>query len=82
MFLLTHACNQLKWGEIDGEMIADIDSIYTQIVHWKHNLFKVPSSKYGKVFVQELACLFNAYGEASALERVALKAAMILMMLV
>ena len=53
---------------------ADIDAIYAQIVHWKHNLFKVPS---GKVFAQELAHLFNAYGEASALEGDALKAAMI-----
>ena len=65
-------------GRIDGEKIAaDINSIYTQIVHWKHNLFKVPSGKYGKVFGQELARLFNAYGEASAIEGVSLKAAMI-----
>ena len=77
-FAPTNPYNQFKWGEIDGEKIAaDIDSIYTQIVHWKHNLFKVPSGKYGKVFVQELACLFNAYGEATAIEGVALKAAMI-----
>ena len=77
-FAPTNQYNQFKWGEIDVEKIAaDIDSIYTQIVHWKHNLFKVPSGKYGKVFVQELACLFNVYGEASAIEGVALKAAMI-----
>ena len=77
-FASANPYNQFKWGENDGEKIAaDIDSIYTQIVHWKHNLFKVPSGKHGKVFVQELACLFNAYGEASAIELVALKAAMI-----
>lgn len=44
---------------------------------YKHDLFKAPSGKYGKVSVQELARLFNAYGEASAIEGVALKAAMI-----
>lgn len=82
-FASANPYNQFKWGENDGEKIAAyIDSIYTQIVHWKHNLFKVPSGKYGKVFVQELACLFNAYGEASAMELVALKAAMIFLALV
>ena len=33
-FAPANLYNQFKWGEIDGEkMAADIDSIYTQIVH-------------------------------------------------
>ena len=77
-FIPANPFNQFKWGENDGERITvDINSIYTQIVHGKHNIFKVPSGKNGKTFVQELAPLFYAYGEASILEGIALKAAMI-----
>ena len=75
----TTANNQFKWGEIDGIKIsADIDLIYSEIVHWRQNLFKIPSGRQGKSFVQEMAHLFISYREASAIEGVALKAAMIL----
>ena len=74
----ANPCNQFTWGENSGEKIAaDIDYVYSQIVHWRQNVFKIPSDKQGKVFVQEMARLFNAYGEASAMEGVAMKAAMI-----
>ena len=55
-----------------------INNTYDEIVHWKRNLFKVPSGRHGKSFVVELARLFQAYADQSALETVALKAAMIL----
>jgi len=48
------------------------------VVHWRSNLFLVPWGKVGKDFVQELARLISAYGEGSALESIAIKAAMIL----
>ena len=47
-------------------------------MHWKRNLFKIPSGKSGKSFVRELSRLFHAFGDGSAVECVALKAAMIL----
>ena len=56
-------------------MAEDIDRIYSEIVHWRHNVFKIPSGKQGKAFVYEMACLFNAYAEASSMEGVAIKAA-------
>ena len=45
-------------------------------MHWKRNLFKVPSGKAGKAFTRELSRMFSAYAERSALESVAMKAAM------
>ena len=67
------------WGRKSAQEVSiAIDDIYMEIVHWKRNLFKIPSGKQGKSFVAEVACLFQSYADASALEAVALKAAMIL----
>ena len=67
------------WGELDGETFAhSVDCCYAEIVHWRRNLFKIPSGKSGKSFVRELTRLFRAFGDNSALECVALKAAMVL----
>ena len=49
-----------------------------QVVHWRCNLFKIPSGKAGKLIVKELTHLFEAYEEASTLESVAITAAMVL----
>ena len=53
-----------------------IDRVYAGIVHWRRNLFKVPSGKVGKAFVSEMGRLLHAYAENSPLERIALKCAM------
>ena len=64
---------------MDGESFSlAITSAYYETVHWRHNLFLVPSGKAGSSFVQALAKLFRAYGEGSALEPVALRAAMVM----
>ena len=66
------------WGEKDGVKVKDdIDRIYSEVVHWRHNLFKIPSGKHGKDLVHEMARLFNSYAEASSMEGVAIKAAMV-----
>ena len=68
-----------RWGEIDGTtMQGVINESYNEIVHWKRNLFKVPSGKAGKGFVHELTRLLNAFAEVSALEVIALKAAFVM----
>ena len=65
------------WGEVDGVSFStDLNKIYDEIVHWKKNVFKVPSGKAGTAFVRELSRLFRAFADSSALEGVALKAAM------
>ena len=44
------------------------------MVHWRRNVFEVPRGSAGKAFVCELARLFRAVGQGSALESIALKA--------
>ena len=67
-----------SWGTLDASaFIGLISSAYTEIVHWKRNVFPVPHGRAGIDFVLELARLFTAYGEASALESIALKGAFV-----
>ena len=66
-----------SWNNLTGdEFSRAIQTAYTQIVHWKHNLFQVPSGTYGKEFVCELARLFTEYANESTLEAFLIKAAM------
>ena len=68
-----------KWGEKDGDiLIQSVDTIYNETVHWKRNLFKTPSGKAGRLFVQEITRLLTAFSEKTALEGIAMKAAMIM----
>ena len=77
------SCLSCAWGELSGlEISIEIDSAYNEIVHWRPNLFKVPSGASGKCFVGELARLFEAFATESAFEAFALKAVMTLPALV
>ena len=68
-----------SWGDVDGETFrCALNGTYDEIVHWKRNLFKVPSGKAGTAFVRELSRMFRAYADHSALENVAMKAAMVM----
>ena len=68
-----------SWGDLsEDEFTKAIDSAYAQVVHWRPNLFKVPSGACGKQFVAELTRLFDAFAQESDLEAIALKAAMTL----
>ncbi len=67
-----------SWGSQDGEAFTEtITSLYSEVVHWRRNLFKVPSGKTGNLFVKELSRLLAAYVDDSALSSVALFAAMV-----
>ena len=67
------------WGELDGKTFScALNGIYDEIVHWKRNLFKVPSGKAGTAFVRELSRMFRAYADGSALEGIAMRAAMVM----
>lgn len=66
-----------RWGNVDGETITQrINEAYSEIVHWRHNLFKVPSGKAGTQFVEELARLLTTYADGTPLENIAMKAVM------
>ena len=53
-----------------------INAAYMEIVHWRPNLFMLPSGSVGKCFVKELSSLFNAFSTSSAYEAFAITAAM------
>ena len=48
------------------------------MIHWRKNCFTPPSGRAGKGFVSELSRLYQAFGTASTLESVALKATIVL----
>ena len=63
------------WGSCTGEdFCTSINSAYEEVVHWRRNIFQVPSGSSGKAFVSELARLFQAYADSSSLESIAMKA--------
>ena len=67
------------WGNLSGpEFAMLLDTTYDEVVHWRRNCFSVPFGKAGREFVSELSRLYLAYGSASTLEAVALKAATVL----
>ena len=71
------------WQDLTGqEFSTAIDNAYSRTVHWRQNLFKVPSGACGKRFVGEFAGLFEAFANESAHEAFAIKAAIFLPALV
>ena len=43
------------WGEKTGEGFSQlVSSAYEEVVHWRHNIFFIPSRRAGKAFVREL----------------------------
>ena len=63
------------WGECRGELFCEkINTAYDEVMHWRRNVFQVPSGSSGKTFVSELARLFQAYADCSSLESIAMKA--------
>ena len=65
------------WGSLSGEDFRQkLEVAYSEVVHWKRNLFQIPRGEVGGKFVSELARLFQGYAYASNLESIALKAAM------
>ena len=54
------------------------DDTYEEAIHWRKNLFTVPTDKNGNDFVCELARLLHAFQQDNPLERIVIKAAMVL----
>ena len=70
------------WGEYDSStFIARLSLAYSEVVHWRRNIIKIPLGRGGRQFVSELGRLFRAYAESSAFEPVALMAITVLSVL-
>ncbi len=71
-----------NWGELDAtEFSKSVEEAYTTVVHWKKNCFTLPYGKAGKEFVGELSRLYLAFGTSSTLESIALRATVVLPLL-
>ena len=59
-----------------------MNKIYDKVVFWKKNLFLLPSGKVGKDFVAEMTRLVQSFANATSMEEIALKALVILQVLI
>lgn len=80
----TSASPTFTWGdEMSGpDFVEGVTSAYDEVIHWRKNFFSLPQGNLGKKFTGELASLFRSFGEGTAMECIALKAAMVLPILV
>ena len=71
-----------RWGAKEGVDFAHAVRVaYEEVVHWRRNVFLLPSGKVGKEFIRELTRLFNAYTGTSALESVVFDSIMLMCVL-
>ena len=71
------------WGNISHESFCDTtNGVYDEIVHFRRNIFNVPSGRAGKAFIEELTFWIKQFNSNSDLNSVALKAFMVLPALV
>ena len=66
------------WSSYEGKAYYDaVTNAYNEVIHWRRNVFLVPSGTTGKAFVSELARLMQSYADGSSLESIAMKASAI-----
>ena len=67
LFLPTPPAQQptnFRWGPIEGAEFSNlINNAYEEVIHWRQNLFLIPSGSVGKAFVSEITRHFQACGE-------------------
>ena len=74
--------SNFQWGPLEGvDFCAMISNAYEEVIHWRRNVFLIPSGSAGKAFVSEIARLFQAYADSSSLESIAMKAITVLQVL-
>ena len=64
--------------KIKTNQSRDTNGAYDEIVHFRRNIFKVPSGRSGKAFIEELTFWIKQFNSNSDLNSVALKAFMVL----
>ena len=67
------------WGSISYACFCNtVNDVYDEIVHYRRNIFNVPSGRAGKSFIEELTFWIKQFNSVSDLNSVALKAFMVL----
>ena len=65
---------RFSYYEIPGETFANlINDLYNEIVTWKKNLFKLPTSIAAKAFIKELSLWLERFNRKAEHHRIALK---------
>ena len=68
-----------NWHNITGlQFPQTIDNIYDEIVHWRKNLFKLPSGTAGRSFISLLTNWLYHFNRDTEFRRIALKVFMVL----
>ena len=76
---LNNEDEELAWGGIPYRtFVAKTTEIYNEIVHYRRNLFKVPSGKAGKEYIMELTYWLHQFNASTKLNGIALKVFIIL----
>ena len=66
--------NSLKGNDI----LKAVNDAYSKTIKWKINLFKIPSGKSGKGFIEEMSKIVGYYINGTGMEEVAIKLLMIM----
>ena len=61
-----------------ADLVVLFDDLYSQSVHWRPNLFRIPTGSTGRAFVAELAHLIQSFADGAAIEPFVLKALMVM----
>ena len=63
------------WNNVAGTQFAnELNNTYEKIVHWKRNLFMLPSGAAGKNYIEEVTRLMKLWINDTLLREIALKA--------
>ena len=60
------------------EFVETIHRVYSEIVQWRENVFKLPSRNAAKIFIRELTSCLEYFNRDSEYKSIALKVYMIL----
>ena len=72
--MLPSEIKNKTWGSISYACFCDtVNDVYDEIVHYRRNLFNVPSGRAGKGFIEELTFWIKQFNSGSDLISVALK---------
>ena len=61
-----------------AQFVSDICTTYNEIVHWRKNLFILPTGKAAKLFISELTTWLSHYNQDTEFHGIALKVFMVL----
>ena len=74
-----HNVENATWGSLPFCLFKEIiNKTYDEICHYRRNIFKIPSGKIGKMFIEELTFWLQQFNSSTIFNSVALKVFMIL----